>query len=48
MTSPIRKDYYRRDVDFDDLAKHDEDWAAISKRAKAESKIDFQDPDVVL
>lgn len=44
----IKQDYYNRDVDFDDLAKRDEAWAAISAKAKAANKIDFQDPTVVL
>lgn len=49
MTSAnIRQDYYSCDVDFDELAKRDEAWAAISARAKAAKKIDFQDPAIVL
>lgn len=44
----IRQDYYHRDVDFDDLAARDQAWAAISAKAKAAKKIDFQDSEVVL
>ena len=34
-------------VDFDDLAKNDPEWAAISKSAKEAKWLDFQDPKVV-
>lgn len=44
----IRRDYYRQDVDFDDLAKRDGAWAVVSAKAKAAKKIDFQDPTIVL
>ena len=40
--------YYAQDVDFDDLANRDADWASISKAAKASKWVDFQDPKVVL
>ncbi|GIZ37250.1 hypothetical protein CKM354_000070400 [Cercospora kikuchii] len=43
----ICKDYYSRDVDFNELAKHDDDFAAISKAAKRDGWIDFHDPKVV-
>lgn len=34
-------------VDFDDLAEHDPEWAAISKSAKDAKWLDFKDPRVV-
>lgn len=34
-------------VDFDDLAKCDPEWAAISKSAKEAKWLDFQDSKVV-
>lgn len=35
------------DVDFDDLAEHDPEWAVISKTAKEAKWLDFQDPKVI-
>ena len=35
------------DVDFDDLAQHAPEWAAISQSAKEAKWLDFQDPKVV-
>lgn len=43
----VKTDYYSRDVDFDVLAKHDADFAAISKSAKQDGWIDFHNPKVV-
>jgi hypothetical protein len=43
-----QRGYYAQDVDFDDLAKRDPDWAAICKQGKETKWIDFQDPKVVL
>ena len=40
--------YYTQDVDFDDLAKRDPEWADICKSAKQSKWIDFQDPNIVL
>ncbi|CAK4031100.1 hypothetical protein DOTSEDRAFT_42114 [Lecanosticta acicola] len=39
--------YYERDVDFDDLAKRDPNFAAISKQGKQKAFIDFQNPKIV-
>ncbi|KAK4506114.1 hypothetical protein PRZ48_004079 [Zasmidium cellare] len=39
--------YYSRDVDFDDLAKHDPEFAAISQKGKRDGFINFQDPEIV-
>lgn len=39
--------YYERDVDFDDLAKQDPDFAAISQHGKRKGFIDFQNPKIV-
>ncbi|KAK5175513.1 uncharacterized protein LTR77_000652 [Saxophila tyrrhenica] len=40
--------YYAQDVDFDDLAKRNPDWAAVCETARKSKWIDFQDPKVVL
>ena len=40
--------YYDKDVDFDELAEKDPDWAAVCKSAKQTKWIGFQDPKVVL
>ena len=40
--------YYAQDVDFDDLARRDPEWAVICKTAKASKWIDFHDPKIVL
>ncbi|KAF2161122.1 hypothetical protein M409DRAFT_28452 [Zasmidium cellare ATCC 36951] len=39
--------YYSRDVDFDDLAKRDPDFASISQQGKRDGFINFQDPQIV-
>lgn len=39
--------YYERDVDFDDLAKRDPEFAEISQHGKRNGFIDFQDPKIV-
>lgn len=39
--------FYENDVDFDVLAAHDSDFAAICKVSKHKRWIDFQDPKVV-
>ena len=43
-----QKPYYAQDVDFDDLAARDPEWAAICKTSKATRWLDFQDPAIVL
>ncbi len=43
-----QKPYYAQDVDFEDLAKRDPDWAAICKTSKQTKWIDFQDPKILL
>ena len=40
--------YYAQDIDFDDLANRDDDWAAITKTGKETKWIDFQDPQILL
>jgi 23S rRNA (adenine1618-N6)-methyltransferase len=48
-SEPYRqKPYYAQDVDFDDLAARDPEWAAICKTSKAIRWLDFQDPKIVL
>ncbi|EME47775.1 hypothetical protein DOTSEDRAFT_42114 [Dothistroma septosporum NZE10] len=39
--------YYDRDVDFDDLAKRDPDFATISQHGKRDGFINFQDTKIV-
>jgi hypothetical protein len=39
--------YYAKDVDFDQLAKNDPDFAAIAQPAKQKGFINFKDPKVV-
>lgn len=39
--------YYDRDVDFDDLAKRDPDFAIISQHGKRDGFINFQDTKIV-
>lgn len=41
------KSEYALNVDFDELAKDDPEWAAISKSAKDAKWLDFKDPKVV-
>ena len=43
-----QKPYYAQDVDFDDLASRDPEWAAICKTSKASQWLDFKDPKIVL
>ena len=40
--------YYAQDVDFDDLANRDPEWAAVCKAAKESRWLDFKDPKIVL
>ena len=39
--------YYDHDVDFDELARRDPAFAAISTEAKKNGFIDFQNPQIV-
>ena len=47
-SSDQNRQYYAQDVDFEDLASRDPEWAAICKTAKEARWIDFQDPKTVL
>ena len=43
-----QKGYYAQDVDFDDLAQRNPEWAAICRTGKNTKWLDFKDPKIVL
>jgi 23S rRNA (adenine1618-N6)-methyltransferase len=48
QATPSQRDYYAQDVDFDDLASRDPEWAAICEAAKESNQLNFRDPKIVL
>jgi len=47
LHNPHMASYYDHDVDFDVLAEHDPEFAAICKVSKDKKWVDFKDPKVV-